>query len=82
MIPLYSNILSRLGNLSALKDFISFLATVKGDLSNITAPPFILASQSLTEFPAYWAERPSLFARPANPRASQPPCSAVNSAWT
>lgn len=60
-----TNFIGRLGNLSALKDFISFLATVKGDLSNITAPPFILASQSLTEFPAYWAERPSLFAATA-----------------
>ncbi|KPI45578.1 Protein kes1 [Cyphellophora attinorum] len=59
-------LLSRMSNLSALKDFLSFLATVSGDLSNITAPPFILASQSLTEFPAYWAERPSLFAAIAN----------------
>ncbi|KAJ9612302.1 hypothetical protein H2200_003899 [Cladophialophora chaetospira] len=52
---------ARLGNLSALKDFISFLATVSGDISHITAPPFILAPSSLVEFPAYWAERPSLF---------------------
>lgn len=63
---LLTNFIGRMGNLSALKDFISFLATVKGDLSNITAPPFILASQSLTEFPAYWAERPSLFAATAH----------------
>jgi len=55
----------KLGNLSALKDFISFLSTVSGDLSNITAPPFILAPQSLTEFPTYWAEHPSLFSAPA-----------------
>jgi oxysterol-binding protein-related protein 9/10/11 len=61
-----TNFFGRMGNLSALKDFISFLATVKGDLSNITAPPFILSPQSLTEFPAYWAERPSLFASLAN----------------
>ena len=61
----------RLGNLSALKDFISFLATVKGDLSNITAPPFILASQSLTEFPAYWAERPTLFAATAQESSAE-----------
>ncbi|KAI9878981.1 MAG: hypothetical protein M1823_006887, partial [Watsoniomyces obsoletus] len=58
--------MSRLGNLSALKDFITFLGTVKGDLSNITAPPFILSPQSLTEFPAYWAERPSLFSAAAH----------------
>lgn len=59
---LLTDLIGRMGNLSALKDFITFLGTVKGDLSNITAPPFILAPQSLTEFPSYWAERPSLFA--------------------
>lgn len=58
--------LGNLGNLSALKDFLSFLATVSGDISHITAPPFILAPQSLTEFPSYWAERPSLFTAPAH----------------
>lgn len=42
-----------------------FLATVRGDLSNITAPPFILAPQSLAEFPAYWGEHPALFAAAA-----------------
>lgn len=52
---------ARLGNISALKDFLSFLATVSGDISHITAPPFILAPQSLTQFPSYWAERPLLF---------------------
>lgn len=56
---------ARLGNLSALKDFIGFLATVSGDVSHITAPPFILAPAALTEFPAYWAERPSLFSAPS-----------------
>ncbi|EXJ86546.1 hypothetical protein A1O3_03499 [Capronia epimyces CBS 606.96] len=57
---------ARLGNISALKDFLAFLATVRGDISHITAPPFILAPQSLTEFPSYWAERPSLFTAPAH----------------
>lgn len=38
---------------------------MRGDLSSITAPPFILAPQSLVEFPAYWAERPRLFTAPA-----------------
>lgn len=41
------------------------IATIKGDLSNITAPPFVLAQQSTTEFPAYWAERPAVFAAAA-----------------
>ena len=34
-------------------------------MSNITAPPFVLATQSTVEFPAYWAEHPSLFIAPA-----------------
>jgi oxysterol-binding protein-related protein 9/10/11 len=62
---------ARLGNLSALKDFISFLSTVSGDISHITAPPFILAPSSLTEFPAYWAERPSLFTAPSRESSAE-----------
>ena len=42
------------------------IATIKGDLSNITAPPFLLASQSTVEFPSYWAEHPSIFVAPAS----------------
>lgn len=42
-------------------NYIKSIATIKGDLSNITAPPFVLAQQSTTEFPAYWAERPAVF---------------------
>lgn len=57
---------ARMGNLSALKDFISFLSTVRGDISHITAPPFILAPSSLTEFPSYLAERPALFVASAH----------------
>ncbi|KAG8819437.1 Oxysterol binding protein [Serendipita sp. 399] len=55
--------------------FIKSLASVSGDLYSMTAPPFILSPVSLTgmskarksvtdptEFPAYWLERPELFA--------------------
>ncbi|KAG8842967.1 Oxysterol binding protein, partial [Serendipita sp. 411] len=42
--------------------FIKSLASVSGDLYSMTAPPFILSPVSLTEFPAYWLERPDLFA--------------------
>ncbi|KAI1411352.1 hypothetical protein F5Y13DRAFT_165534 [Hypoxylon sp. FL1857] len=52
-------------NISQLKDFLSYLATVKGDLSNITAPPFVLSPKSVTEIPAAWAERHDLFLQPA-----------------
>jgi len=38
------------------------IASFSGDLSSLTAPPFILSPVSLTEFPAYWCERPDLFA--------------------
>lgn len=46
--------------------FIKSLANVSGDLSSMTAPPFILSPTSLTEFPAYWGERPELFAQIAD----------------
>ncbi|KAI0125329.1 hypothetical protein BJ170DRAFT_703408 [Xylariales sp. AK1849] len=51
-------------NISQLKDFLTYLSTVKGDLSNITAPPFLLSPKSVTEIPAAWAERHKLFLQP------------------
>ncbi|KAN0141981.1 hypothetical protein V8E53_000443 [Lactarius tabidus] len=47
---------------STWAQFIKSIASVSGDLSSLTAPPFILSPVSLTEFPAYWCERPELFA--------------------
>ncbi|KAI0085591.1 Oxysterol-binding protein [Irpex rosettiformis] len=47
---------------SSWATFIKQIASVSGDLSSLTAPPFILSPISLTEFPAYWCERPELFA--------------------
>lgn len=41
------------------------IASFNGDLSSLTAPPFILSSTSLTEFSSYWCEHPSVFAAPA-----------------
>jgi hypothetical protein len=46
--------------------FQQSIATIRGDLSNITAPPFVLATKSAVEFPAYWAERPDIFVAPAS----------------
>ncbi|KAI2472126.1 Oxysterol-binding protein [Annulohypoxylon bovei var. microspora] len=46
--------------------FLKSIASFNGDLSSLTAPPFILSSTSLTEFSSYWAEHPSVFAAPAN----------------
>ncbi|KAJ9112671.1 hypothetical protein QFC22_006173 [Naganishia vaughanmartiniae] len=51
--------------------FIKSLASMTGDLSSMTAPPFILSPTSLTEFPAYWCERPELFADIATGRTEQ-----------
>ncbi|KAI9159025.1 Oxysterol-binding protein [Paramyrothecium foliicola] len=50
---------------SQLKDFLSYLATVKGDLSSITAPPFVLAPKSAIEISSAWAARQPLFLEPA-----------------
>lgn len=45
--------------------FIKSIASFNGDLSSLTAPPFILSTTSLTEFSAYWAEHPALLVAPA-----------------
>ncbi|THH08826.1 hypothetical protein EW145_g2445 [Phellinidium pouzarii] len=42
--------------------FLKTIVSYTGDFSSLTAPPFILSPVSLTEFPAYWCERPELFA--------------------
>ena len=45
--------------------FLKSIASFSGDLSSLTAPPFILSSTSLVEFSSYWAEHPSIFIAPA-----------------
>ncbi|PGH27444.1 hypothetical protein AJ80_00922 [Polytolypa hystricis UAMH7299] len=45
--------------------FLKSIASFNGDLSSLTAPPFILSSTSLVEYSAYWAEHPALFVAPA-----------------
>lgn len=45
--------------------FLKSIASFNGDLSSLTAPPFILSSTSLTEYSSYWAEHPSIFVAPA-----------------
>jgi len=44
---------------------------MSGDLSSMTAPSFILSPTSLTEFPAYWCERPELFAAIGDAKTSE-----------
>ena len=41
------------------------MASFNGDLSAMTAPPFILSPTSLVEYSSYWAEHPSIFVAPA-----------------
>lgn len=38
---------------------------MRGDLSTITAPPFVLDTKSTVEMPQYWSENPSIFCAPA-----------------
>lgn len=50
------------------REFLTFLKNIrafKGDLSAFTAPPFLLSSTSMTEFPTYWAEQTQLLVAPA-----------------
>ncbi|KAJ9610373.1 Oxysterol-binding protein 4 [Cladophialophora chaetospira] len=45
--------------------FLKSIASFNGDLASLTAPAFILSTQSLVEFSAYWAENQSLFIAPS-----------------
>ncbi|KAL0952759.1 hypothetical protein HGRIS_006987 [Hohenbuehelia grisea] len=51
--------------------FLKSIASFSGDLSSMTAPPFILSPVSLTEFPAYWCEHPELFAAIADAKGDE-----------
>lgn len=50
---------------SAWFQFLKSVMTFKGDLTALTAPPFLLAPTSIIEYSAYWAEHPKLFVAPA-----------------
>ena len=50
---------------SRIRELLSFLSTVRGDLANIASPPSQLAPRSVVEVPSCWSERPSIFAAPA-----------------
>jgi len=45
--------------------FLKSIASFNGDLSSMTAPPFILSTTSLVEYSSYWAEHPEIFIAPA-----------------
>ncbi|KAF2672696.1 Oxysterol-binding protein [Microthyrium microscopicum] len=46
--------------------FIKSISSFSGDLSSLTAPPFILSPTSLTEYSAYWVSDPALLVAPAS----------------
>lgn len=51
---------------STWTSFLKSIASFKGgDLSTLTAPPFILSPTSLSEYSQYWAEHPDLFLAPS-----------------
>ncbi|KAI0789174.1 Oxysterol-binding protein [Abortiporus biennis] len=56
---------------SSWASFLKSIASFSGDLSSLTAPPFILSPISLTEFPAYWCERPELFSAIADAKTDE-----------
>lgn len=59
-------------NSSSWTAFLKSIASFNGDLSSLTAPPFILSSQSLTEFSSYWATHPTvLIAAAAEPNPAK-----------
>ncbi|AET38145.1 oxysterol-binding protein KES1 Ecym_2413 [Eremothecium cymbalariae DBVPG len=41
--------------------FLKSIASFNGDLSSLTAPPFILSPTSLVEYSQYWCQHPDLF---------------------
>lgn len=59
------------GQKSSWGGFIKQLASFNGDLSTMTAPAWILSTQSLTEFSSYWAEMPRLLVAPAQEKDPQ-----------
>ncbi|RFU33089.1 Fructose-bisphosphate aldolase, partial [Scytalidium lignicola] len=58
-------------NKSSWSAFLKSIASFNGDLSSLTAPPFILSATSLVEFSSYWAQHPSLFIAPASEKDPQ-----------
>ncbi|ODV86789.1 hypothetical protein CANARDRAFT_195443 [[Candida] arabinofermentans NRRL YB-2248] len=49
---------------AAWTSFVKSLASYNGDLSSLTAPPFILSATSLVEYSQYWSEHTDLLLEP------------------
>ncbi|EDO14879.1 hypothetical protein Kpol_1012p7 [Vanderwaltozyma polyspora DSM 70294] len=57
--------MSQYASSSSWTSFLKSIASFNGDISSLTAPPFILSPTSLSEFSQYWAEHPDLFLEPS-----------------
>lgn len=57
--------MSSYANSSTWTSFLKSITSFNGDLSSLSAPPFILSPTSLAEFSQYWAEHPDLFLGPS-----------------
>ncbi|KAH3679564.1 hypothetical protein WICMUC_000897 [Wickerhamomyces mucosus] len=49
---------------SSWTSFLKSIASYNGDLSSLTAPPFILSPTSLVEYSQFWGEHPDLLIAP------------------
>lgn len=56
--------MSNIASSSSWTSFLKSIASFNGDLSTLTAPPFILSPTSLSEYSQYWAEHPDLLLEP------------------
>lgn len=56
--------MSNIASSSSWTSFLKSIASFNGDLSTLTAPPFILSPTSLSEYSQYWGEHPDLLLAP------------------
>ncbi|SCU79863.1 LAFA_0B06106g1_1 [Lachancea sp. 'fantastica'] len=56
--------MSKYANSASWTSFLKSITSFNGDLSTLTAPPFILSPTSLSEYSQYWGEHPDLFLGP------------------
>ncbi|KAI5951899.1 KES1 [Candida jiufengensis] len=69
--PTQSSSSSSTASSTSWTSFLKSIASFNGDLSSLTAPPFILSPTSLVEYSQYWAEHPDLLIA-ANKLTSNP----------
>lgn len=56
--------MSSVSTSSSWTSFLKSIASYNGDLSSLTAPPFILSPTSLVEYSQFWGEHPDLLIAP------------------